>query len=56
VLSVLQSLLAGSLRSVYVLFIGVAVVATAVAAFLPGGPPQQVSDAGPPGELVGVSG
>ncbi len=55
VLSLLQSLLAGSLRSVYVLFIGVAVVATAIAAFLPGGPPQQVSDAGPPGDLVAVA-
>jgi len=51
-LASLQALLAGSLHSVYILFIGVAVVATGIAAFLPGGPPQQVSDAGPPGELV----
>lgn len=42
-----QGLLAGALRSVYVLFIGMAVVATAIAAFLPGGPPRQASDAGP---------
>ena len=42
----LRSLLAGSLRSVYVLFVGVAAAATVVAAFLPGGPPRQVSDAG----------
>jgi MFS family permease len=48
----LQELLATSLRSVYVLFVGVSVVATAIAAFLPGGPPQQVSDAGPPADLV----
>lgn len=54
VLATLQALLTESLRSVYVLFIGVAAVATLVAAFLPGGPPRQVSDAGPPaaGELV----
>jgi EmrB/QacA subfamily drug resistance transporter len=45
-LATLQALLAGSLQSVYVLFIGVAVVGTVIAAFLPGGPPQQVSDAG----------
>jgi EmrB/QacA subfamily drug resistance transporter len=59
VLSALQALLASSLRSVYVLFIGVAAVATVIAAFLPGGPPQQVSDDGPVVDLaaseVGVS-
>ena len=48
VLSALQALLASSLRSVYELFVGVAVVATIVAAFLPGGAPTQSSDAGPP--------
>jgi EmrB/QacA subfamily drug resistance transporter len=50
-LAMLQELLASSLRSVYVLFIGIAAVSTLVAAFLPGGPPRQVSDAGAPGEL-----
>jgi EmrB/QacA subfamily drug resistance transporter len=45
-LAFLQNLLASALRSVYVLFIGMAILATAVAAFLPGGPPQQHSDAG----------
>ena len=48
-LAALQNVLASSLRSVYVLLLGVSAVATLVAAFLPGGPPQQVSDAGPPG-------
>jgi len=54
VLATLQALLTDSLRSVYILFIGVAAIATVVAAFLPGGPPRQVSDAGPParGELL----
>ena len=42
----LQDLLAGSLRSVYVLFAGVAALATLVAMFLPGGPPRQVSEPG----------
>jgi hypothetical protein len=51
VLAGLQALLTGSLRSVYVLLIGVAGVSTLIAAFLPGGPPEQVSDAGPPGEF-----
>ena len=40
-----------SLRSVYLLFAVVAALATVIAAFLPGGPPRQVSDAGAPGEL-----
>jgi EmrB/QacA subfamily drug resistance transporter len=42
----LQDLLAGSLRSVYLLFAGVAALATLVAMFLPGGPPRQVSEPG----------
>jgi len=46
-LAFLQNLLAEALRSVYVLFIAMAIVATAIAAFLPGGPPRQESDAGP---------
>lgn len=46
VLVALQDLLASALSNVYVLFIGVAALGTLVAAFLPGGPPQQVSDAG----------
>jgi hypothetical protein len=46
-LAFLQSLLAEALRSVYVLFIGMSILATAIAAFLPGGPPRQESDAGP---------
>jgi EmrB/QacA subfamily drug resistance transporter len=51
----LQLLLAGSLRSVYLLFIAIAAGATLIAAFLPGGPPQQVSDAGGPAvELAAV--
>jgi predicted MFS family arabinose efflux permease len=44
----LQELLAGSLRTVYILFVGVAAAATLVAAFLPGGPARQVSDTGEP--------
>jgi EmrB/QacA subfamily drug resistance transporter len=50
----LQDLLAGSLRSVYMLFVGVAGLATLVAVFLPGGPPRQVSEPGqePPGDPV----
>ena len=49
-----QDLLAGSLRSVYLLFAGVAALATLVAMFLPGGPPRQVSEPGeePPGMPV----
>ena len=43
----LQSLLAGSLRAVYLLLAGVAALSTIVAAFLPGGAPREVSDAGP---------
>jgi hypothetical protein len=39
----LQQVLADSLRSVYVLFVGVAVLATLVAAFLPGGIPSETS-------------
>jgi len=53
-LTALQALLAGSLRPVYELFIGVAAISVLVAAFLPGGPPRQVSDAGP-GETEDVS-
>lgn len=53
VLAGLQALLAQSLSSVYVLFVGVAVVATLIAAFLPGGPPTQVSDAFAPNEFGG---
>jgi EmrB/QacA subfamily drug resistance transporter len=52
VLLALQTLLASSLKSVYVLFIGVAAVATVIAAFLPGGPPREVSDAGPTPDLA----
>ena len=47
-LSALQALVAGSLHSVYLLFVGVAAVAVLVAAFLPGGAPTQTSDAGQP--------
>jgi EmrB/QacA subfamily drug resistance transporter len=47
VLLALQNLLASALQSVYVLFIVVGAVATVIAAFLPGGPPREVSDAGP---------
>jgi EmrB/QacA subfamily drug resistance transporter len=43
-LAFLQNLLASSLRSVYVLFIGIAILATAIALFLPGGPPREASD------------
>ena len=52
VLLALQTLLASSLKSVYVLFIGVAAVATLIAAFLPGGPPREVSDAGSAPEVA----
>jgi MFS family permease len=45
-LRLLQHVLADSLRSVYVLFVGVAVLATFVAAFLPGGTPSEVSEPG----------
>ena len=51
-LAFLQGLLAGSLRSVYLLFVGVAGLATLVALFLPGGPPRQVSEPGPEREPV----
>jgi hypothetical protein len=37
-----------------VLFVMVAAVATLVAAFLPGGPPREVSDAGAQGETEPV--
>jgi hypothetical protein len=47
-LGALQTLLAGSLRGVYVSFIVIAGLALVVSAFLPGGPPSQVSDAGTP--------
>jgi MFS family permease len=46
-LGLLQDVLANSLRPVYILFVGIAVLATAVAALLPSGPPVQVSEAGP---------
>jgi EmrB/QacA subfamily drug resistance transporter len=46
-LAFLQSILASSLRSVYVLFIAMSILATMVAMFLPGGPPRQDSDSGP---------
>src|SRR5207302_5715437 len=46
-LVMLQILLASALRSVYTLFIVMAILATAIAAFLPGGRPRQESDAGP---------
>jgi EmrB/QacA subfamily drug resistance transporter len=52
VLLALQTLLTSSLKSVYVLFIGVSAVATVIAAFLPGGPPREVSDAGPTPDLA----
>jgi EmrB/QacA subfamily drug resistance transporter len=48
VLASLEALLASALRNIYVLFIGVSAAAMLVAAFLPGGPPRQVSDAGGP--------
>jgi EmrB/QacA subfamily drug resistance transporter len=50
-LAALQALLAGALQNVYMLFIGVAALSALVSAFLPGGPPRQVSDAGPPGDV-----
>jgi EmrB/QacA subfamily drug resistance transporter len=50
-LAALQAVLADALHNVYVLFIGVAALSTIVAMFLPGGPPQEVSDAGPSGEV-----
>jgi hypothetical protein len=37
-------MLAGSLRSVYLLFAVVSALATLVAVFLAGGPPREVSD------------
>ncbi|MBV9323370.1 MAG: MFS transporter [Chloroflexi bacterium] len=48
-LATLQAVLSSALRNVYVLFVGVAAVSALVAAFLPGGPPEEVSDAGPRG-------
>ncbi|HLZ26325.1 MAG TPA: MDR family MFS transporter [Chloroflexota bacterium] len=42
-LKFLQQVLADALRSVYVLFVGVAVLATVIAALLPGGVPQESS-------------
>ncbi|HEY0583900.1 MAG TPA: MDR family MFS transporter [Chloroflexota bacterium] len=45
-LSLLQDVLARSLHSVYLLFVAIAVVGTAVAALLPGGPPSEVGMAG----------
>jgi MFS family permease len=46
-LEALRAVLAGSLRSVYTLFVGVSALATVVAVFLPGGPPRELSEAGP---------
>jgi hypothetical protein len=46
-LASLRVLIAGSLRSAYLLFVGVSALGTLVALALPGGPPTQVSDAGP---------
>jgi EmrB/QacA subfamily drug resistance transporter len=54
-LASLQALLAGSLRGVYDSFIGIAALAFLVAAFLPGGPPREVSDAGLPGSVEDAS-
>jgi EmrB/QacA subfamily drug resistance transporter len=51
-LTALQLLLASSLRPVYVLLVGVALAAAVVAAFLPGGRPREVSDAGAASEDV----
>ena len=45
-LAFLQGLLAGSLRSVYMLFVGVAALSTLVAMFLPAGAPREVSEPG----------
>jgi len=47
-LASLELVLTSALHSVYVLFVGIAAVATVVAVFLPGGRPSEVSDAGPP--------
>jgi EmrB/QacA subfamily drug resistance transporter len=46
-LRLLQQALADSLRSVYLLFVGVAFFATVVAVFLPGGVPSDVSSGSP---------
>ncbi len=54
-LAALRELLGGSLRSVYLLFIAVAGLATLVAAFLPGGAPREESDAGIPRPEVTIS-
>lgn len=45
-LSVLQGLLAAALRSVYLLCVGLAILATLVACFLPGGRPRIASSVG----------
>jgi EmrB/QacA subfamily drug resistance transporter len=45
-LGVLQTVLAGSLKNVYLLFVAVGIAATLIGAWLPGGPPRQESDAG----------
>jgi EmrB/QacA subfamily drug resistance transporter len=50
-LEALRGVLADALRPVYVLLIGVAAAATVIAAFLPAGPPREVSDAGARGEV-----
>jgi hypothetical protein len=51
-LTALRALIAGSLRSVYLLFVGVAGLATLVAFWLPSGPPREVSEAGAPPEAA----
>jgi MFS family permease len=43
-LALLEDLLASALRSVYVLFVAMAILATGVALFLPGGPPREASE------------
>lgn len=57
VLATLQAVLTSALHNVYVLFVGVAALGTLLAAFLPGGPPRQVSDAAStePSEAEAVS-
>jgi MFS family permease len=54
-LAALQALLAGSLRGVYESFIGIGALALVVSAFLPGGPPHEVSDAGLPSSAEDAS-
>ena len=47
-LEALRLVLANALRPVYMLLVGVGGMATVIAAFLPGGPPHEVSNAGAP--------